>query len=167
MNRLKTESLTGGESKMAGDDTLRMSDTDLIKQGEENRGIRCQRREPLINRELEDMEENKKNGENKVKVKKIKINTDKKKMRKRSRRKTSEASEENRIQRWNKNAEAWKKIINNDKGIIAAKVREQLKRRKKNNSTKTTKYNEYFGDEMIHNTMWPKQQKQGTIRVYG
>ena len=141
---------------MAGDDTLRMSDTDLIKQGEENRGIRCQRREPLINRELEDMEENKKNGENKVKVKKIKINTDKKKMRKRSRRKTSEASEENRIQRWNKNAEAWKKIINNDKGIIAAKVREQLKRRKKNNSTKTTKYNEYFGDEMIHNTMWPK-----------
>ena len=77
------------------------------------------------------MEENKKNGENKVKVKKIKINTDKKKMRKRSRRKTSEASEENRIQRWNKNAEAWKKIINNDKGIIAAKVREQLKRRKK------------------------------------
>lgn len=131
MNRLKTESLTGGESKMARDDTLRMSDTDLIIQGEENRGIRCQRREPLINRELEDMEENKKNGENKVKVKKIKINTDKKKMRKRSRRKTSEASEENRIQRWNKNTEAWKKIINNDKGIIAAKVREQLKRRKK------------------------------------
>ena len=61
MNRLKTESLTGGESKMAGDDTLRMSDTDLLKQGEENSGMRCRRREPLINREPEDMEENKKN----------------------------------------------------------------------------------------------------------
>ena len=41
MNRLKTESLTGGESKMAGDDTLRMSDTDLLKQGEENSEMRC------------------------------------------------------------------------------------------------------------------------------
>ena len=77
------------------------------------------------------MEENKKNEENKSEAKKTKCNTDKKKMRTRSRRKTSKASEVRRIQRWNKNVEAWKKIINNDKGIIAARVREQLKRRKK------------------------------------
>ena len=55
------------------------------------------------------------------------------KIRKQSRRKTADKEGiKKRIQRWNTTADAWKRIINNNKLVLAAKTRTKIKRANKN-----------------------------------